>query len=263
LVDGRGLWIWDFEKNAPTPERAAALAAKWGVRRVFIKSGNGAEKSRWARNFQPKNLAPFLAKGLEVWGFGYFYPGNVADADGRRWGTLEAQVDATTAITLQPGVTGLVVDAEIEFEGKQAEATKLCALLRAKLGDRKLAYTTFGWLAPHPKFPFEELDAGCGDAFLPQVYWAFGWPGGVRDSLARMKRDVAKRGLKAPIWPIQSNERDPSVEDLNAFFDQAGPNASVFYFFPEDSPQTRKLGAVHFRGAPSKEGQASKERKAP
>jgi len=152
----------------------------------------------------------------------------------------------------------LVVDAEIEFTNRRAEATKLCKLLRARMGPRKLAYTTFGWLSPHPQFPFEELDAHCGDVFLPQVYWAFGWPGGYRDSLARMTRDIAKRGLKAPVWPIQSNERDPSVADQNAFFDLAGPNASVFYLHPEDSPQTQKLGALHFRGAPSRKSQEGK-----
>jgi hypothetical protein len=256
LEDGPGLWIWDFEKNAPTPERAAILAVKRGIKRVFIKSGNGAEPTRWARNFHPRNLEPFLTRGIEVWGFGYFYPGNSPDADGRRWGTLEAQAETTARITLQTGVTGLVVDAEIEFENKRAEAAELCRLLRARLGPLKLAYTTFGWLSLHPNFPFEELEAGCGDAFLPQVYWAFGWPGGVRDSLARLDRDVKKRGLRAPLWPVQSNERDPAVADLNEFFRLAGPNASVFYLHPEDSPQTQKLGAVHFRGSPS-----AKERK--
>lgn len=218
---------------------------------MFIKSGNGAERTRWARNFQPKNLAPFLERGIEVWGFGYFYPDNNPDSDGRRWGTLEAQADRTAQITLQPGVTGLVVDAEIEFENKRAEATELCRLLRARMGDRKLAYTTFGWLSIHPHFPYEELEAGCGDAFLPQVYWAFGWSGGVTDSLARLTRDAAKRGLKAPMWPVQSNERDPEVADLNQFFRMAGPNASLFYLHREDSPQTQKLGGIHFRGAPS------------
>jgi hypothetical protein len=256
LEDRPGLWIWDFEKNAPSPERAAILAVKRGVKRVFIKSGNGAEPTRWARNFHPRNLEPFLARGIEVWGFGYFYPGNIPDEDGHRWGTLEAQADTTARITMQAGVTGLVVDAEIEFENKRAEATELCRLLRARLGKRKLAYTTFGWLSLHPNFPFEELEAGCGDAFLPQVYWAFGWPGGVRDSLARLNRDVAKRGLKAPLWPVQSNEKDPAIADVNEFFRLAGPNASLFYLHPEDSPQTQKLGAVHFGGAPS-----SKERK--
>lgn len=251
--DGRGLWIWDFERNAPAPERAAALAVKWGVSRVFIKSGNGHDRTRWARNFQPKTLAPFLARGIEVWGFGYFYPGNVPDQDGRRWGTLQAQVEATATITLQPGVTGLVVDAEIEFENKREEARELCRLLRARLPTLKIAYTTFGWLRPHKDFPFEELDAHCGDAFLPQVYWAFGWPGGVRDSLARLTRDRAARGLHAPVWPVQSNERDPAVQDLDLFFRLAGPNASIFYLHPEDTPQTTKLGGVQFRTAPSLE----------
>ncbi|NUO49869.1 MAG: hypothetical protein HOV80_13525, partial [Polyangiaceae bacterium] len=83
----RGLWIWEFHKKAPSPERSAELAASWGVGRVFIKGGNGNERRRWAQNARPENLAPFLERGIEVWIFGYFYSPDIPDADGRTWGT--------------------------------------------------------------------------------------------------------------------------------------------------------------------------------
>jgi hypothetical protein len=110
-----------------------------------------------------------------------------------------------------------------------------------------LAYTSFGWLSAHPGFPFEAFDAHCGDAFLPQVYYAFGWPGGVEGSLARVHDEVQRRGLRAPVWPIQSNERDPELDRLQRFFDLAGPDASVFYLHPEGTPQTAKLGLLRWK----------------
>lgn len=258
LAPRRGLWIWELGRNAPEAERAAALAASWGVERVFIKAGNGDDAARWSRNFNEGTIAPFLRRGVEVWAFGYFYGEGVPDASGRTWGTLEAQAEAVARVALLPGVRGLVVDAEAEFVGRAADATRLCGLLRRRLDDSSaragapagsvaLAYTSFGWLDAHPGFPFEAFDARCGDAFLPQVYYAFGWPGGVEGSLARVHDEVRRRGLRAPVWPIQSNERDPGAARLQRFLDLAGPGASVFYLHPEGSPQTAKLGQLRWK----------------
>ncbi|MBL9023341.1 MAG: hypothetical protein JNL21_14170 [Myxococcales bacterium] len=241
----RGLWIWEFGKRAPSAERAAELAASWNVGRVFIKGGNGNEQRRWAANAASANLEPFFSRGIEVWIFGYFYAPDVADADGRTWGSLEDQVEATLR-TVTDRVSGFVVDAEQEFKDRPKEAERLCKLLRARLGKRSLAYTTYGWIRPNRDFPYATFDRHCGDAFLPQVYYAFGWPGGLEASLDRMERDIADLGLTAPVWPIQSNERDPSVADLQRFFDRAGPNASIFHFFPEASAQTARLAQIRF-----------------
>jgi hypothetical protein len=241
----RGLWIWEFGKRAPSAERAAELASSWNVGRVFIKGGNGNEQRRWAANAASANLEPFFARGIEVWIFGYFYAPDVADADGRTWGSLEEQVEATLR-TVTDRVSGFVVDAEQEFKDRPKDAERLCKLLRARLGKRPLAYTTYGWIRPNRDFPYATFDRHCGDAFLPQVYYAFGWPGGLEASLDRMERDIADLGLTAPVWPIQSNERDPSVADLQRFFDRAGPNASIFHFFPEASAQTARLAQIRF-----------------
>lgn len=260
------MFLWEIGKNGPDAARAAELLAQWGVGRVFIKSSEGAggvrvdgapdagapaasaspppsAPTRWARNFSRENVAPFLARGIEVWAFGYFYPDRFVDAKGVAWGTLEEQVAASVA-TLHEGVTGLVVDAESEFVAKGADAKKLCKLLRQKVGKRKLAYTSFGWLSAQRRFPFEAFDAGCGDAFLPQVYWDFGWPGGITKSLERMRADVAARGLEAPVWPVQSNERNATAADLQRFFSEAGPDAGIFYLHPDGTEETRRMGSL-------------------
>jgi hypothetical protein len=216
---------------------------------VFIKGGNGdnAGGDRWPKNASPQNLAPFLERGIEVWIFGYFYAPDIADADGRTWGSLEEQVAAITPVVMQAGVKGLVVDAEAEFVGRAEDAERLCKMLRRKLDDRAIAYTSFGWIKPNARFPFETFDRHCGDAFLPQVYYAFGWPGGVDGGLDRLEADRRTRGLSAPVWPVQSNEKQPSAEQMNHFFERAGPDASVFYLHPEGTEQTKELYRVRFR----------------
>ncbi len=248
LAAERGLWIWELGVNGPPAERAAELAASWGVRRVFLKSGNGAARGRWARNFGPENRAAFARRGIEVWAFAYVYGEGVADLDGRTWGTVDEQIDAVADATVHDGVAGLVVDAEIELVGRADDARRFCEGLRARLGPtRKLAYTTFGWIQKWRSFPFEDFDRGCGDAFLPQVYFAEGWPGGVEASLERLAAGIAARGLRAPVWPVQTNMPNPDVTVMRSFFAAAGPRSSVFFLHPEGTEQTRRLALLDWR----------------
>lgn len=243
----RGLWIWELGKNAPPAARSAELAASWGVHRVFLKGSNGNVGPRWWKNASPENIAEFTSRGIEVWVFGYFYAEDSPDAEGRTWGTLSEQVASILKVALAPGVRGVVVDAEQEFKGRPKDAVALCRLLRAKLGERALAYTSYGWIAPNKTFPFAEFDRHCGDAFLPQIYWAFGWPGDVSGSIARLEKEVKALGLRAPLWPVQSNEKDPPTAKLSEFFERTGPDASIFYLHPDGSPQSAKLGELEFR----------------
>ncbi|HTJ85018.1 MAG TPA: hypothetical protein VL400_25040, partial [Polyangiaceae bacterium] len=162
-------------------------------------------------------------------------------------GELDEQVEAAMRVAKHPDVAGFVVDAEEEFKGKTETATALCAKLRARLGTKKLAFTSYGWIAPNRAFPYAAFDRGCGDAFLPQVYYAFGWPGDVKGSLERLDRDLAELSLHAPIWPVQSNERAPDAARMNDFFDRTSPDASIFYLHRDGTPQTAELSKVRFR----------------
>ena len=200
---------------------------------------------RWPDNASPANIEAFTKRGIEVWVFGYFYPDKFIDPDGIAWGTLEQEA-AMSLATVGDGVAGLVVDAEAEFYDRGADATRLCKMLRAKIGAKKLAYTSFGWLSAQPRFPFKEFDRACGDAFLPQVYWEAGWPGGVTGSLAKMRKDCDTLGLTAPVWPIQSNERNPSSDNLQKFFEDAGPDASLFYLHPDGTKENEAMARLKF-----------------
>lgn len=244
-----GMWVWEFDQRAPSAEQTAKEFEAWGVKRVFIKSGNGNESNRWSKNARADSLKQFVQRGIEVWTFAYFYPDNQPDSKGTHWGTLDDQISVVLKNSLGEGVSGLVVDAEAEFEGRPTEARHLCTQLRQKMpATKKLAYTSFGWLSRHTRFPYREMDESCSDAFLPQVYWAFGWPGGLRESLERLSIDVKKLGLKAPVWPIASNEPDPPVEQLTQFLLLAGPNASVFHTFPSNSSQHTHLSLIQWDG---------------
>ncbi len=243
----RGLWMWEFDVKGPSAERSAELAAKWGVYRVFIKGSNGDQGPRWWKNAGEANVEAFTKRGIEVWVFGYFYAPDVPDQDGKTWGSIADQVDSIAKVAKQKGVKGVVVDAEEEFKDRAKDAELLCRSLRLKLKDRSIAYTTYGWLGPNKRFPFKTFDRHCGDAFLPQVYYAFGWPGDVDGSLERLTKDVRAMGLLAPMWPVQSNEKDPSVERMKAFFDATGPDASIFYMHKDGTSQTQKLGSLRFR----------------
>lgn len=240
----RGLWVWEFDNTSPSLGRSVELAAAMKFPRVYLKCANGAAAGRWPKNCSEKNVAAFEAKGIEVWAFAYVYPDDQPDAKGQRWGSLDEQIARIAEVMRSPHLSGLVVDAEGEFEKRPDEATKLCAALRPIVGARPLAYTTFGWLAIHPDFPYEAFDRGCGDAFLPQVYWAFGWPGGVGGSFERLTRDVKKRGLAAPLWPIGSIERDPDPGETRDFLTRAGDGASIFYLHEDGSPQNAHLRAA-------------------
>ena len=243
----RGVWLWEFDKRGPNAEKSAEILAAAGVSRVFVKGTNGAPSKRWADNASRENLKLFTDRGIEVWLFGYFYSPDIPDQDGRTWGSIEEQVKAMVDVANVPEVTGVIVDAEVEFKDRPKEAASLCTALRKKLPQKKLGYTTFGWLKPNKTFPYAAFDKHCGDAFLPQVYYAFGWPGGVRASMERLEQDRRAMKLTAPMWPVQSNEKDPSVEDLELFFKLAGPDASVFYLHHEGTPQTKKLSRLSFR----------------
>ncbi len=244
----RGLFLWELGKNGPPAKRAAELCQSWGVHRVFLKATNGNQGARWSKNASPENIQELTSRGIEVWLFGYFYGEGVADADGRTWGTIAEQADQMLAVVARaPAVTGVIVDAEEEFKGRPDDAKALCTRLRNGLGDKKLGYTSYGWLKPNERFPFKTFDRYCGDVFLPQVYYAFGWPGRVDESLARLRADLDRLALSAPVWEVQSNEKDPSVDEMQRFFEASSKDASIFYMHPEATPQTAKLARLRFR----------------
>lgn len=236
---GKGLWIWYFDYIGMTPAAAAAKASEMGVGYVLIKSGQDA--TFWTSRFSASIVKEFTSRGVRVLAWPYVTPADVP-------GAIRAAVAAASV----PGADGVVLDVEVEWEkggDHSASAKELCDGIRAQAPGVWLGYTSFGWVGLHTAFPFAAFDASCGDSAWPQVYYSdrgvkWDGPSGLDQATAQYKA----AGLKAAMWPIQSNDdvtgstAGPLLTDLNGFFDKAGTYASLWEF--PDATKTAKLAQL-------------------
>ncbi len=235
----KGLWIWYFGYTGMTAAQAAQTAKDAGAGYVLIKSGQDA--SYWDTRYNAASVAEFTSRGMKVFAWAYMTPADVP-------GSVQAAARAARV----PGTSGLVIDAEIEFEGgHDLEAQQLCEGIRAAVPGMWLAYTSFGWVGYHPTFPFRAFDRSCGDAFFPQVYWSdrgVSWSSGHAEAMQML--EAAQ--LQAPVWLIQSNDdtpqgASPATADLNAFFDLTPPYSSLWEFPSSASPaKLPQLALLHW-----------------
>lgn len=243
--DAKGLWIWYFDYVGMTAAQAAAKAQQLGVGYVLIKSGQ--DKSFWPQRFNAQYVKEFTSRGLRVLAWPYITPAGGS-----------AAVDAAVQAAKVAGCDGLVLDVEVEWEknGDHSQAAKdLCQGIRAKAPGVWLAYTSFGWMSQHPGFPWKTFDTYCGDASFPQVYFSdrgVSWNGtkGLPQTLA----DYKTFALKAPMWPIGSNDdvygtsAGPTTSALNAFLAAAGPYTSLYEFPDANRPEKlTQLGQLDWK----------------
>lgn len=236
---GKGLWIWTFDHAGMTPAEAATLAQKLGISYVLIKSGQDA--AFWPQRFNQTIVGEFVSRGVRVLAWPYVTPAGGA-----------AAITAAAQAAAVPGCDGLVLDVEIEWEkgDNAANAKALCQGIRQKAPGVWLAYTSFGWAGFHTKFPFATFDAECGDGAFPQVYFSdrgVAWDAGLKQALDH----YGAAGLKAPMWPITSNDdvlgtkAGPTTASLNAFFDAAGPLTSLWVLV-DDATKRTQLSELHW-----------------
>jgi hypothetical protein len=223
----KGLWIWYFDYVGMTAAQAAAKAQADGVGYVLIKSSQ--DGNFWSTRYTAAAVKEFTSRGMRVLAWPYITPAGGAGA-----------IDAAVKAAQTPGTSGLVLDVEIEWEqggDHSADAKALCEGIRAKVPGVWLGYTSFGWVGYHTGFPFTSFDTYCGDSAWPQVYYSdrgVTWDGasGLSQAISMYK----SAGLKAPFWPIQSNDdvyqttSGPTTADLNGFFAKAGPYSSLWEF---------------------------------
>jgi hypothetical protein len=241
----KGLWIWYFDYLGMTAAEAAAKAQADGVGYVLIKSGQ--DGTFWSTRYTAAAVKEFTSRGMRVLAWPYITPAGGA-------GAIAAAVEAAQI----PGTDGLVLDVEIEWEqggDHSADAKALCQGIRAKVPGVWLGYTSFGWVGYHTGFPFKAFDTDCGDSAWPQVYYSdrgVTWDG--PNGLSQAISMYSAAGLKAPFWPIQSNDdiykttSGPTTADLNAFFAKAGPYSSLWEF-PAAGLTTKlnQLGALDWK----------------
>jgi peptidoglycan hydrolase-like protein with peptidoglycan-binding domain len=106
-------------------------------------------------------VAALKARGLRVCGWQYVY--------GRR-PVLEARAGRRAVAA---GADCLVIDAEIEYEGRYAQASTYMSKLRAYVGDSfPIGLAGWPYVDYHPGYPFSVfLGPGGAQFSLPQMYW--------------------------------------------------------------------------------------------
>ncbi|MEA2458913.1 MAG: hypothetical protein QOC95_1885 [Thermoleophilaceae bacterium] len=157
--DGNGMWIWYTSKSSGgSPDAIAKRAQKSGVGTVFLKSSDGT--TYWPQ-FNSAYVAALHARGLKVCGWQYVYG---------RHPVTEARM-ARSAI--QNGADCMVIDAEIEYEGKYAQASTYMSKLRAYAGpDYPIGLAGWPYVDYHPGYPYSVFLGPGGAQFnLPQMYW--------------------------------------------------------------------------------------------
>lgn len=179
-------------------DRAKRIGATWIAPRAGDVTRNDAQ-------FDRASCEAYANAGLAVYPWLFVRPGRNAQT-----------VAACASMRDWPGVAGVILNAEFEYQGAQpAEAKALVASLRAA-GFDFVAHAPPDYLGGRGSSPaFVALDEVC-DAIMPQVYaWEHDDSGHVRhlDNVASL---YAKRGIGADrCWPILCTYR-PKVRGFDA-----------------------------------------------
>lgn len=158
---GQGQWIWYVSQaEGGNVNKIVAKAKRYKIKTLFIKSSDGT--SWWPQ--WDTYAAQFKAKGLRVCAWQYVYGTNP---------TVEADLAARAA---KSGADCIVIDAEVEYKGRHAQAAKYVKRLRSQISsDYPVGFTSFAYPDYHPDIPYSVfLGPGGAQWNLPQMYfWAF------------------------------------------------------------------------------------------
>jgi putative peptidoglycan binding protein len=156
---GQGMWIWEVSRSERGDVAAiASRAAGAGMSFVVVKAAHGTVV--WPQ-FSSALVDGLHAAGLRVCAY--------QRALGRR-PAAEARVLARFA---SAGADCLVIDAEIEYQGKYWAARSYVRALRAAIGPSfPVGLTSFPYVDLHGTFPYSVfLGDGGAQYNLPQMYW--------------------------------------------------------------------------------------------
>ncbi|HEX8083688.1 MAG TPA: peptidoglycan-binding domain-containing protein [Solirubrobacteraceae bacterium] len=156
---GQAMWIWEVAKSeGGDVEAIAERAAAAGMSYVVVKAAHGTV--RWPQFGRPL-VDALHGAGLRVCAY--------QRALARRPAS-EARV---LAGALALGADCLVIDAEIEYQGKYWAARSYVRALRRAVGPSfPVALTSFPYVDFHGTFPYSVfLGPGGAQVNMPQMYW--------------------------------------------------------------------------------------------
>jgi hypothetical protein len=193
---GLGGWI-AFRQRIGTVAAAAALAVSLGCSWVAPRAGCGGLNDSAFAHDPAGEIAAYHAAGLKVFPWIYSRPGS--------W---REEVEAIRRL-VAAGADGIIIDAEIDWGGHNADAIAFGKALRAAVGDVWIADAPWPWILSHPEYPEREF-ADFVDARLTQDYWAEINRDGARADVGRQEAEWAKRyadpkrapGERDPVWPV-------------------------------------------------------------
>lgn len=194
---GLGLWIafptmleggWDA-----IAARAYELGADWLAVRT-------TDKTLEAPALEAAIRATHMA-GLRWYGWHYSYP--AADRVATQVAHMQRCFDSAA--------DGHIVNAEIEFSGKRAEAKRLGEAIRKAMPDQYIAHAPLGWIDFHGPWPFEEFFEWTDDVH-PQMYWTelrYGkYDAGFASQLARWRAGFRHGGVQpGEPWTLANGKR--------------------------------------------------------
>ena len=136
-----------------------ATAHQYGVGTLMIKSSDGT--TFWSQQFTPQLVATLHAGGLKVCAWQYVYGNDPV---------TEAYMGAQA---VKDGADCLLIDAEVEYQGKYVAAQTYIQRLRKLIGARfPLALAGFPYIDFHPGFPYSVFLGPDGAQYnAPQMYW--------------------------------------------------------------------------------------------
>jgi len=205
--NGQGMWIWYVsQSDGGNLTNIIAEAHAAGITTLYIKSSDGA--SNFWSQFNPSLVATLHANGLKVCAWQYVYGTNpVGEAD------LGAEAVAD-------GADCLVIDAEVEYQGKYAAAQEYIDTLRAKIGPSyPLGLASFPYVYDHETFPYSVFLGPGGAQFnAPQMYWH---DIGVSVDTVYANTYIANRIYGRPIFPLGQTYGGASASDILRFREEA------------------------------------------
>lgn len=230
--DGDAMWIWQVRaSDGGDPALIAQRARAAGLEYVVVKAAQGTQ---WWPQFDAGLVSALKANGLRVCAYQ------------RALARRPAQEARVLARAVGQGADCLVIDAEIEYEGRYAQAERYVDALRDAVGETfPVALTSFPYVHLHRGFPYSVFLGRRGaQVSMPQIYWkllgadtirafaatwplnaiygralrpigqAFGRPG--RAAMLRFRRLAQQHGAAGVSWWVWQHARGPEWSAVGA-----------------------------------------------